>query len=102
MKDIKKAPNKALTTTGLDLLDVIGIISSDKIKIAAGNVASYASFVFATIDLVNYMFEDDTSWLVEDLFSPGLLVFNRREQITLRYVYASSLIKDMVGSGALE
>lgn len=101
-QDINKAKQLLQINTELNLLDILGGLSSSKIKNAVGNIASVVSFVFASIDAANFMFESDISWLVEDLVSPGLMVSNRREQITLRYYFASELINDMIKTGALK
>lgn len=97
--DIKKAEQLLQITTELDLL---GGLSTSKVKNAIGKIASNLSIVFASLELTNYIFEDDISWLVEDLISPELMASNRREQITLRYYFASKLIDNMIKTGELE
>ncbi|GGG86368.1 RHS repeat domain-containing protein [Paenibacillus radicis (ex Gao et al. 2016)] len=101
-KDMKRAKELLKVSTGLDVVDLLGGISSSKIKNALGKAAGYGSFIFQTIEVGKYIADGDISWLVEDLVSPGLMVSNRREQITLRYYFASNLIREMVASGDLK
>jgi len=87
--------------TALDLLDIIGMIGSDKVTSSVGNVANYISLFQQTGELLEVVFRDDTDKLVMDLISPGLMVSNRKNQIEIRHQFAAYMINDMINSGNL-
>lgn len=101
-KDIQKAHEKLGITVGLTTLEKIGDVSSSKVKKAVGGLASYISLAFSAFDVYSYLTESDVSWLVEDLFSPGLMVSNRKEQITIRYYFAANVINELIKNDSLK